>query len=927
MNQFLSFTLWWASFILLIGKFTRHKKFDGCMGIFFVTEPIFCFIILLKNNKNFHRLINNFKHQNSPDDLLSHIKTLIYLIDNKDVDRTSFVTLKGYIVLYEENCTLKDCPLKKYNNSIKYGNDGKAFLYQHIEMLFSFCESKFPNSIEVRFSYALFLLQKMNKRKQASELLKGIEELNLSLEQQFNIFRCKKMIDDELDEILGDNSSNLDLMKELEYKNLNVLFINLIINASNLYIDFWSQLLSSHSSGSEDLTKLNECGTKINKVVKDIDLIFDKMQKIKNNDIECIKNYSDFINEVLNDKEKGIKYKMILEDLGDLIEIPQQNEFENINLGNLSLNDKFQYIIVSGNEETFGLINRISLSVTEIFGFEYGELIGKNLDIIMPEIYHKEHKKVLKNSINEFKRKYIEESTKNTFTPKEIKTFGRNKSKYLIELDLKVKLIHTENNELFFACSVLKESAFYHTNNNGKNDQICYIMTNKNLIIQNFSANGISYLGLSSTVINNNVEITYFIKQFYEDFLQLAIENGQLTSEQKLKIKKNILNKKYKTQNNIIWRRIDSCDSKYNSSKLIELKHSLFPKNKINNNNPYLDDYYNLIVSDIVINKKIIGFLFKFEKIDYKLINSTKILPLTSNLAKNKPNIKHNNTNYKIESVNYDILLNNSSNNSNHSNNYTNQLIVPNLNIDPNYIPNSTFNFKLNIDDLTYQGVDERGNDTLREYMKQEVMREIEEENKREALKKKLEEEEEDEEEENNEEDDENSDIQSSSNAFSDNIKNSDKNVINKTSSMNLQNNNLKGLLNKPKVEDEYYKVNYSRIKFLKYDFSKNMLTEVKDYEKISQVEKRMQEGKLKKDGEESNNQEVNLTQNNFSINTNQNIKIGNDITNSDNPLIKEIEYALKKQESQESIYLLNKMSFIAFILLISMGCISLYKK
>jgi hypothetical protein len=142
---------------------------------------------------------------------------------------------------------------------------------------------------------------------------------------------------------------------------------------------------------------------------------------------------------------------------------------------------------------------------------------------------------------------------------------------------------------------------------------------------------------------------------------------------------------------------------------------------------------------------------------------------------------------------------------------------------------------------------------------------------------------------------------------------------------MNIQNNNLKNLLNKPKVEDEYYKVNYSRIKFLKYDYSKNMLTEVKDYEKISQVEKRMQEGKLKKDGEESNNQEINLTQNNFSINTNQNIKIGNDITNSDNPLIKEIEYALKKQESQESIYLLNKMSFIAFILLISMGIISLY--
>ena len=923
MNQFLSFTLWWASFILLIGKFTRHKKFDGCMGIFFVTEPIFCFIILLNNNQNFHHLINNFRNQNSPDDLLQHIKTLIYLIDNKDIDRTSYVTLKGYIVLYEENCTLKDCPLKKYNNSIKFGNDGKAFLYQHIESLFSFCESKFPNSIEIRFAYALFLLKKMNKRKQASELLKGIEELNLSLEQQFNIFRCKKMIDDEIDDFLGNNSANLDLIRELEYKNLNVHFINLIVNASNLYIDFWSQLLSSHSSGSEDLTKLNECGTKINKTVKDINLIFEKMQKIKNNDIECIKVYCDFINEVLNDKEKGIKYKMILEDLGDLIEIPQQNEFENINLGALSLNDRFQYIIVSGNDDTFGLISNISLSVTEIFGFEYGELIGKSLDIIMPEIYHKEHKKVLRNTINDFKRKYIEESTKYTITPKEIKTFGRNKSKYLIELNLKIKLIYTENNELFFACSISKESAFYHTNNNGKNDQICYIMTNKNLIIQNFSANAVSYLGLSSTVINNNVEITYFIKQFYEDFLQLAIENGQLTSEQKLNLKKNILNKKYKTQNNIFWRRLDACDSKYNSSKLIEIKHSIFPKNKAYSNY-FLDDYYNLIVSDILINKKIIGFIFKFEKTDYKLINSTKVLPLTSNLSKSKPNIKHNNTNYKLEKPNYDTLLNNDGNIPNNKKNNNNQLIVPNLNIDINYIPNSNFNFKLNIDDLTYEGVEERGNDTLREYMKQEVMREIEEENKREALKKKLEEEEEDEEEENNEEDDENSDIESSSNVISEN-KISDKNLINKTPSMNIQNNNLKNLLNKPKVEDEYYKVNYSRIKFLKYDYSKNMLTEVKDYEKISQVEKRMQEGKLKKDGEESNNQEVNLTQNNFSINTNQNIKIGNDITNSDNPLIKEIEYALKKQESQESIYLLNKMSFIAFILLISMGIISLY--
>ena len=44
----------------------------------------------------------------------------------------------------------------------------------------------------------------------------------------------------------------------------------------------------------------------------------------------------------------------------------------------------------------------------------------------MPEIFHKDHKKVLNSLINEIKLKYIEESTKNII--KEIKTFGRNKN-------------------------------------------------------------------------------------------------------------------------------------------------------------------------------------------------------------------------------------------------------------------------------------------------------------------------------------------------------------------------------------------------------------------------------------------------------------------------------------------------------------------
>ena len=114
----------------------------------------------------------------------------------------------------------------------------------------------------------------------------------------------------------------------------------------------------------------------------------------------------------------------------------------------------------------------------------------------------------------------------------------------------------------------------------------------------------------------------------------------------------------------------------------------------------------------------------------------------------------------------------------------------------------------------------------------------------------------------------------------------------------------------------------------MKYDYSKNILLEVKDYEKISQVEKRMQENKTK-EGEENNNnnqENINLNQN-FAINKNQNLNniIVRPEATIENPLIKEIEYSLKKQESQESIYLLNKISLFVFIILIGIEALTLY--
>jgi len=87
-----------------------------------------------------------------------------------------------------------------------------------------------------------------------------------------------------------------------------------------------------------------------------------------------------------------------------------------------------------------------------------------------------------------------------------------------------------------------------------------------------------------------------------------------------------------------------------------------------------------------------------------------------------------------------------------------------------------------------------------------------------------------------------------------------------------------------------------------------------------------MNEGKKIKENDENTDKnietdfliQINSNENNYIINNNEN-------KNQENNLIKEIEYALKKKESLESISLLNKMSIVIFLLFISIGIFLLF--
>ena len=138
------------------------------------------------------------------------------------------------------------------------------------------------------------------------------EKSNPPLDQQFIIFRYKKIINEDQDTIenLGEA---LDVISGIAYDShfrQCIITSNLgqtnIHKAALFFLDFWGILNSQNSS--PDLYKLNELGLKINETLKNVHTHWHHMQHYKAGDAKALKMYSSFWMEILNNKEKGQDY-------------------------------------------------------------------------------------------------------------------------------------------------------------------------------------------------------------------------------------------------------------------------------------------------------------------------------------------------------------------------------------------------------------------------------------------------------------------------------------------------------------------------------------------------------------------------------------------------------------------------------------------
>lgn len=644
-----SIVLAWTFVILFLNHLTINYSIIGSICTFWLISV--CLIIIcnafLPKRTNYSLLMSDFPQINNSDALIEQVEEIIDLLYSKKRHRMSRIIIFGYIHAFNLRYVDKTYnPLKNYFNSLNETKNINFFIF-HLSEVLKIGLSKFPTCIRLRIYYALFIYENLFKREQALKELEYTKRFSLNFSQRFLIYRLTKEIHIQLYPQLGDSIllSYNNKESSITYKILLYEFKHLISDSAMLYNEFWTLLSNANGKSTsnnqiEYLSKLNSIGIHIKKDVDSIQQIFEQLVQLKPYDQDIILDYWYFVTNILNDKEKETQLVNKLKDIVNLTQSINEENLCHIDLKRMFVHDDYPFIIFSAMPKSLGIITHISMSLCSLFGYEKEELIGKQIETLLPGIYTQAHQRFLLNIINYYKNKLYDnyslfQNFKIEF--KDELTYAVNKSKYLLPINSKATFFPNEDGNEYFYMKLVQDNS---PSSIPYKHHICYILTDLNLFIQNFTANSINLLGLNSEYICSSKLITDNIRQFHEDYLKtiLDIENERKEDNKhinSIELKHKLIHRKYSFPTPITWM-IDSDKDKkvkkgivgideqsncYSNNLFEESSTFMFlsSKNMSTKSKKYNTNIenYMLIVHDYGHLGDNQGFIFQFEPISY----------------------------------------------------------------------------------------------------------------------------------------------------------------------------------------------------------------------------------------------------------------------------------------------------------------------
>ena len=516
----------WSCVLCIISILLKNSNFRSGIVLLILGYPIIIICIILKDlefafDTNFLLSSDRGGYNN-----LLEIEYFLKLEDSlaEKLKIKEFKLLFSYINEYEAKCTDPNCHLKNFLK-IPFKTENfetmKILLLQHAELLYKQAISKHPNNIKLRIGFIIFLFKKINKKSKGKNEIILLNKFETNFECSFLIYKVQKFASGIMNEKEEEKDTELDknqnsIFQSMYFKGISRGIKAMIENIVTNYISFWNIMLIHDWNTSENFIKMSNVGEVIKSLNKELNKNIKSLESWNLLDHDTIKIYIHFLKDIINNEEKANLFNSkISEDEQNKHPYDEINLFE-LNYKEMSKNEDYKYIIINCSKDGFNKIFNVSLSTCKIFGYTKEELIGHSLDILFPEIYNNERKLFFQNKVEEYRQRLLIRNKKINTDTWTFQSFGLNKSKFLIPLKMKWFLTSLDDEKIFGIGNVLHENKKLI---NDKEQETVYVLTDKNLIIQNFSPNAPKILHLNPVNTINNYSIVNFVTELNEHLI------------------------------------------------------------------------------------------------------------------------------------------------------------------------------------------------------------------------------------------------------------------------------------------------------------------------------------------------------------------------------------------------------------------------
>ncbi len=494
----------WSTSMLTIVMVAENDKFEGGIQAYLMGLPLIVLLMITKGDPRRDVLLKSIDEYDSGEQWYNKLRYYISFIQRKEMSRDVSVQLKGYIYNHEEKCTAPNCPLKVYITNVtsmikdKKKKQSKAaaenfmLLMRFANVLFLQGIAKFPNCTSLRIAYSFFLKERMGNRTLAINELLSAEKIHPPFDEQFVIYRYRKMIEDEMADVQSDNQGGqLDAISAIAYDNYLRQFKEAIERTALLHMEFWLEVLEAEP----DLGKLDNTGSKIHSSIVLVEDYWAKLLKVNSNAPKALKMYADFLIEILNDAEAG--GELLSRAKETAIARPNYNPnsleaTELMGMGDICAGmggaDGTPCMVANGEQGKLGEILQFNMAVCRTMGYTKAELAGRKINTLMPDMYARVHDKILQRCINS-----NEDVTAGG--SKDIFVLARHKSGYLLPLFLQARMMSPVTHGTLFVATLKPEK---------KGLNVCYLLLNEQQDVVGVSSRCVSTLKLTCKLLKNS---------------------------------------------------------------------------------------------------------------------------------------------------------------------------------------------------------------------------------------------------------------------------------------------------------------------------------------------------------------------------------------------------------------------------------------